>query len=310
MEFYQKINMRGNDIENCPSINNNKKAIGDIDDLKGIGIETLSKAILMLDGRFMKSIDFDATTQKMNIHYKNGSIYTASLAEFIAAFLQGLQFGSIVVADSKPTYSEGTITYYKNGVKSTTTDIKTQFFYQIDTTWNDLMFSSTGDEINISTNLDLTGYLKDTDLLTAYVEGQKDDNTKPVSVTALNNLYILISSKFADIKKVVNLTSSIVLENVIKSKYTTSLYKTGYGVANFFMNMTFACDGTNYTVKLGTLPEECRPLTDICMNCVTNNGEPCYAYINASGAFGLTLCDTQKRLNSDGIRVTVPFVIG
>ncbi len=309
MEFFKKINMWGNDIENCPSIENNKKAIGDVDDLKGLGVEALSKAILMLDGRFMKSIDFDAATQKMNIHYKNGSTYTASLAEFIAAFLQSLQFGSIVVTDSKPTYSKGTITYYKNGVKSTTTDIKTQFFYKVGTVWNDLMFSSTGDEINISTNLDLTGYIKDSDLLTSYVDGQADENKKPVSVTALNKLYELIKSKFADIKKVDNLTSSIELEKVVVNKYTTSLYKTGYGVADFFANMTFTCDGTSYSAKLGTLPEKCRPLTDVCMNMVTNNGVPCYTYVNASGTFGLTLCDTKAKLTSDGIRVTIPFVI-
>ena len=73
------------------------------------------------------------------------------------------------------------------------------------------------------------------------------------------------------------------------------------------MNITFN-ESNSYTIKLGTLPEGCRPYKSVAHNTVSNNGIPCYAYINTDGTFGVTKCDSSTSWKADGIRALFLFI--
>lgn len=66
----------------------------------------------------------------------------------------------------------------------------------------------------------------------------------------------------------------------------TALYKVG-SIINFIINATVKEVSEN-TVKLGTLPSTANPVQYININCLTNEGTPCFIYVNADGSFGLT----------------------
>lgn len=104
-----------------------------------------------------------------------------------------------------------------------------------------------------------------------------------------------------------NYTSMIEQEEVVKYIYTTTLLKLHNRIASFMMNITFK-EKDSYTIKLGTLPEGCRPYKSVAHNTVSNNGIPCYAYINADGTFGVTRCDSSTSWKEDGIRVLFLFI--
>lgn len=116
-----------------------------------------------------------------------------------------------------------------------------------------------------------------------------------------------LKEKFDAFDTCENYTSKIQKTDYVKAIYTTTLLKLHNRIGSFMMNITFK-ETDSYTIKLGTLPEGCRPYKSVAHNTVSNNGIPCYAYINTDGTFGVTRCDSSTSWKEDGIRALFLFI--
>lgn len=113
-----------------------------------------------------------------------------------------------------------------------------------------------------------------------------------------------LKSQIDNFEECINFTDNIVRGDSINSIFTTNLLRINHRICSFNINITFKADATVYSIKLGTLPVECRPQKSVAHNTVLNDGQPCYVFVDSNGSFGVTLCDYTKRFDTDnGVRV-------
>ena len=112
-----------------------------------------------------------------------------------------------MAVDEKPTYSNGTITYKKNGIEKTITDGDFWFFYTV----NDMAYQTIWiDGIEFTTSVDGSVDFKDfvsktNDLVSTYT-GEEADKTKVTTIASLDALYAIISTALG---KKVNMTDIV-----------------------------------------------------------------------------------------------------
>lgn len=137
-----------------------------------------------------------------------------------------------------------------------------------------------------------------------------DDTASSDSVYSSEKVNELISNVPSEMTEY---SSQIVYSEYKKTVYTgTSLRKYGQMVS-FNINMSVDVSSKTsgkYTIKIGNIPEACRPTSSRAMNVTTNTGVPAYVYIDANGNFGFTLQDTSKTITAgDGMRLCFTYFI-
>ena len=100
-----------------------------------------------------------------------------------------------ISVDEKPTYSNGTITYKKDGVEKTITDGDFWFFYTVDdmayqTIWIDGVEFTT----SVDGSVDFKDFVSKTNDLTSTYTGEETDKTKVTTIASLDALYAIIST--------------------------------------------------------------------------------------------------------------------
>ena len=100
-----------------------------------------------------------------------------------------------ISVDEKPTYSDGTITYKKDGVEKTITDGDFWFFYIVDdmayqTIWIDGVEFTT----SVDGSVDFKDFVSKTNDLTSTYTGEETDKTKVTTIASLDALYAIIST--------------------------------------------------------------------------------------------------------------------
>ena len=104
--------------------------------------------------------------------------------------------------------------------------------------------------------------------------------------------------KYDSFCRITDFTSDIITTDSVKKLWTTYIRRQG-DIVVFNFNITFTIN-SDYTVKLGTLPVDCRPLKSVGVNTITNKGISCYIYVNEDGSFGVTL--SKYSSSDDGCR--------
>ena len=112
-----------------------------------------------------------------------------------------------ISVDEKPTYSNGTITYKKDGVEKTITDGDFWFFYTVDnmayqTIWIDGVEFTT----SVDGSVDFKDFVSKTNDLTSTYTGEETDKTKVTTIASLDALYAIISTALS---KKVNTTDIV-----------------------------------------------------------------------------------------------------
>ena len=107
--------------------------------------------------------------------------------------------------------------------------------------------------------------------------------------------------------KYVDKTSLISFSTSIDRTWTTKLdLCEALKNVNFCINITINTE-CSYA-SFGVLPEICRPKNNISCNMMSNNGVPCYVYIDANGSFGVRVIGTTNKLkSSDGVRYYLSY---
>lgn len=108
-------------------------------------------------------------------------------------------------------------------------------------------------------------------------------------------------NKYDSFCKITDFTSDIALTEYVSKLWTTYVRRQGDMVV-FNFNITFTTN-SGFRVKLGTLPQNCRPIKSVGVNTITNNGIPCYIYVNEDGTFGVTAPNNNLSISAeDGCR--------
>lgn len=170
--------------------------------------------VAKINGKFMKDMTLTGSTKELKLTYNNGRVYTVDLTAFISAIINGMAFGSIITVDAKPTCASGTITYVKGGSTLTTTNLHTTFLWEDNGEWKHTMFSSDGDEVTFSTDIDLTGYLTIAQGDSKYVA--KNDMSTTIDSTSTN-------SKVATAKAVYDFGDNFRLKSKVADVPKTSI---------------------------------------------------------------------------------------
>ena len=100
-----------------------------------------------------------------------------------------------ISVDEKPIYSNGTITYKKDGVEKTITDGDFWFFYTVDdmayqTIWIDGVEFTT----SVDGSIDFKDFVSKTNDLASTYTGEETDKTKVTTIASLDALYAIIST--------------------------------------------------------------------------------------------------------------------
>ena len=128
------------------------------------------------------------------------------------------------------------------------------------------------------------------------------------TVTSLSTNFDNLSNEFNDIGGVVDYTDKISFNITnLNNKWSTSIKKVGHTV-NFIIDITVNATSTNIA-ELGTLPEEVLTKKSIVCNTISNNGYPCYIYIDPDGTFGFNRSDKLAWTKGDGIRECFNYVV-
>ncbi len=116
-----------------------------------------------------------------------------------------------MAVDEKPTYSNGTITYKKNGIEKTITDGDFWFFYTV----NDMAYQTIWvDGVEFTTSVDGSVDFKDfvsktNDLVSTYT-GEETDKTKVTTIASLDALYAIISTALGKKINTTDIVNSLV----------------------------------------------------------------------------------------------------
>ena len=108
-------------------------------------------------------------------------------------------------------------------------------------------------------------------------------------------------------ENVIDCTSMFVKSDNVKSMFTTSFMKIG-NIVFVCINMTINKYTGSSRIPLGTLPEELRPVHNQTINTLTNDGTPCYLYIDSNGSIG---CQKMKNVtwnDNEGIRASMVYL--
>lgn len=96
-------------------------------------------------------------------------------------------------------------------------------------------------------------------------------------------------------------------EKTVKSWYPNTRVDVVNKMAVLVLNVTLF-NINHYTCEVLTLDEDIRPPESVASNTTTNDGHPCYVFVDANGKVGITLVDANQTFaENDGVRISIPY---
>lgn len=154
----------------------------------------------------LENVDDTGVTDKQVLAYDSASSKYKPISIDLASVLQDskdytdAQIGKInsmdaYAVDEKPTYSDGTITYKKNGETLTTENSDIWFYYSVDgMNYQTLFIDGVEFTISVDGDVDFKDFVsKSNDLADTYT-GKETDKTKVTTLGALDALYTIVAT--------------------------------------------------------------------------------------------------------------------
>lgn len=160
---------------------------------------------------------YDSTSSK----YKPISIDLASVLQDSKAYtdtqISKINSMDAYAVDEKPTYSNGTITYKKNGETLTTENSDIWFYYTVDNmNYQTLFIDGVEFTISVDGDVDFKDFVSKSNDLTSTYTGEEADKTKVTTIGALDALYTIISTAIGKKVNTVDIVDNLESDSVDK----------------------------------------------------------------------------------------------
>lgn len=160
---------------------------------------------------------YDSTSSK----YKPISIDLASVLQDSKAYtdaqISKINSMDAYAVDEKPTYSNGTITYKKNGETLTTENSDIWFYYAVDNmNYQTLFIDGVEFTISVDGDVDFKDFVSKSNDLTSTYTGEEADKTKVTTIGALDALYTIISAAIGKKVNTVDIVDNLESDSVDK----------------------------------------------------------------------------------------------
>lgn len=160
---------------------------------------------------------YDSTSSK----YKPISIDLVSVLQDSKAYtdtqISKINSMDAYAVDEKPTYSNGTITYKKNGETLTTENSDIWFYYTVnDMNYQTLFIDGVEFTISVDGDVDFKDFVSKSNDLTSTYTGEEADKTKVTTIGALDALYTIISTAIGKKVNTVDIVDNLESDSVDK----------------------------------------------------------------------------------------------
>ena len=160
---------------------------------------------------------YDSTSSK----YKPISIDLASVLQDSKAYtdtqISKINSMDAYAVDEKPTYSNGTITYKKNGETLTTENSDIWFYYAVDNmNYQTLFIDGVEFTISVDGDVDFKDFVSKSNDLTSTYTGEEADKTKVITIGALDALYTIVSTAIGKKVNTVDIVDNLERDSINK----------------------------------------------------------------------------------------------
>lgn len=160
---------------------------------------------------------YDSTSSK----YKPISIDLASVLQDSKAYtdtqISKINSMDAYAVDEKPTYSNGTITYKKNGETLTTENSDIWFYYAVDNmNYQTLFIDGVEFTISVDGDVDFKDFVSKSNDLTSTYTGEEADKTKVTTIGALDALYTIVSTAIGKKVNTVDIVDNLESDSINK----------------------------------------------------------------------------------------------
>lgn len=160
---------------------------------------------------------YDSTSSK----YKPISIDLASVLQDSKAYtdtqISKINSMDAYAVDEKPTYSDGTITYKKNGKTLTTENSDIWFYYTVnDMNYQTLFIDGVEFTISVDGDVDFKDFVSKSNDLTSTYTGEEADKTKVTTIGALDALYTIVSTAIGKKINTVDIVDNLESDSINK----------------------------------------------------------------------------------------------
>lgn len=160
---------------------------------------------------------YDATSSK----YKPISIDLASVLQDSKAYtdtqISKINSMDAYAVDEKPTYSDGIITYKKNGETLTTENSDIWFYYTVnDMNYQTLFIDGVEFTISVDGDINFKDFVSKSNDLTSTYTGEEADKTKVTTIGALDALYTIISTAIGKKVNTVDIVDNLESDSIDK----------------------------------------------------------------------------------------------
>ena len=116
-----------------------------------------------------------------------------------------------IAVDEKPTYSDGTINYVKNGETLTTENSDLWFYYNVDgMNYQTLFIDGVEFTVSVDGDIDFKDFVSKTNDITDTYTGEETDKTKVANIGALDALYTIVVTALGKKVNTVDIVDSLV----------------------------------------------------------------------------------------------------